>query len=252
MRSVLAVTIEALVSPLTDLNNSRQDPGQNTASRSTMAGRPPAPGCRQALPLMRQIASGRRDADSKSAVESTTRLLARARSGDQKAVDTLFARYLPALRRWASGRLPRWARDISDTHDLVQETLLQTFKRVEAFEARGPGAFQAYLRQAVLNRIRNELRRHQRKPVIAELDSNHMAGTPSPLEAALGREAAERYEEALTELRTEDRELLIARLEMGYDYDELAETFDRPTADAARKAVQRAMVRLVEAMRRRE
>jgi len=39
---------------------------------------------------------------------------------------------------------------------------------------------------------------------------------------------------------------------MGYDYDELAETFDRPTADAARKAVQRAMVRLVEAMRRRE
>jgi len=192
------------------------------------------------------------DCDSKSAVESTTRLLARARSGDQKAVDTLFARYLPALRRWASGRLPRWARDISDTHDLVQETLLQTFKRVEAFEARGPGAFQAYLRQAVLNRIRNELRRHQRKPVIAELDSNHMAGTPSPLEAALGREAAERYEEALTELRTEDRELLIARLEMGYDYDELAETFDRPTADAARKAVQRAMVRLVEAMRRRE
>jgi hypothetical protein len=39
---------------------------------------------------------------------------------------------------------------------------------------------------------------------------------------------------------------------MGYDYEELAHTFDRPSADAARKAVQRAMVRLVEAMKRLE
>ena len=188
----------------------------------------------------------------KSGGETTTRLLVRARAGDKTAVDVLFARYLPALRRWTSGRLPRWARDISDTHDLVQETLLQTFKRVETFEARGPGALQAYLRQAVLNGIRNELRRFGRRPAIAELDSNHVADAPSPLEAAIGREAVERFEDALAELKPEDRELVIARIEMGYDYDELADAFDRPTADAARKALQRAMVRLVEAMKRRE
>jgi RNA polymerase sigma-70 factor, ECF subfamily len=187
-----------------------------------------------------------------SGAETTASLLVRARAGDKAAVDVLFARYLPALRRWTSGRLPRWARDISDTHDLVQETLLQTFKRVETFEARGPGALQAYLRQAVLNGIRNELRRFGRRPAIAELDSNHVADAPSPLEAAIGREAVERYEDALAELKPEDRELVIARIEMGYDYDELADAFDRPTADAARKALQRAMVRLVEAMKRRE
>ena len=60
--------------------------------------------------------------------ESTFQLLAQARAGDRTALDTLFARYLPPLRRWATGRLPRWARDVSDTQDLVQDTLLQTFK----------------------------------------------------------------------------------------------------------------------------
>ena len=184
--------------------------------------------------------------------DSTIRLLERARNGDSSAADALFARYLPRLRRWASGRLPRWARDIADTHDLVQETLLQTFKRVDAFEARGEGAFQAYLRQSMLNRIRNELRRFSRKPDATDLDSQHVADQPSPLEAAIGREAMERYDAALMALKPEDRELVIAKLEMGYDYDELAAAFGRPSAGAARKAVQRATVRLVQAMRQQE
>jgi RNA polymerase sigma-70 factor (ECF subfamily) len=181
--------------------------------------------------------------------DSTIRLLERARAGDKAAVDTLFARYLPRLRRWASGRLPRWSRDIADTHDLVQETLLQTFRRVEAFEARGEGAFQAYLRQAMLNRIRNELRRFGRRPEATSLDSQKAGQQPSPLEAAIGREAMERYDAALLVLKPEDRELVIAKLEMGYGYEELAAAFGRPSAAAARKAVQRATARLVEAMR---
>jgi len=57
----------------------------------------------------------------------------------------------------ASGRLPKWARDRANTDELVQKTLIQTFKRIEHFEPRRVGALQAYLRQAVLNRIRNEL-----------------------------------------------------------------------------------------------
>ena len=93
--------------------------------------------------------------------ESTLSLLERGRAGDQRALDELFARYAPPLRRWASGRLPRWARDLADTPDLVQETLLQTFRNIDGFEHRGEGAFQAYLRQAVMNRIRDELRRTQ-------------------------------------------------------------------------------------------
>ena len=96
--------------------------------------------------------------------ESTLVLLERARAGDRQALDDLFGRYVPLLRRWASGKLPQWARDLTDTHDLVQETLLQTFKKIDTFEYRGEGALQAYLRQVLVNRIRAEFRpsRHPR------------------------------------------------------------------------------------------
>ena len=182
--------------------------------------------------------------------ESTFRLLDRARSGDQEALEQLFGRYLKPLQRWARGRLPRWARDLADTDDLVQDTLVQTFKKIDGFEPRRVGALQAYLRQAVLNRIRDELRRKRRRPDVSELDGLELDRGESPLEQAIGREAVERYESALTRLRSDEREAIIARVEMGYSYEELADALGKPTPDAARKAAERALVRLAEEMKR--
>src|SRR6187397_619210 len=85
-------------------------------------------------------------------LESTFHLIERARAGDREALERLFARHLKPLQRWARGRLPKWARDLADTDDLVQDTLAQTFKKIGDFEPRHVGALQAYLRQAVLNR----------------------------------------------------------------------------------------------------
>ena len=180
--------------------------------------------------------------------ESTLSLLERARAGDQNALNDLFARYAPPLRRWASGRLPRWARDLSDTPDLVQETLLQTFKKIEGFEHRGEGARQAYLRQAVMNRIRDELRKTRHRPESVELDPEVPDSGVSPLESAIGSEAVERYETALQRLRPGDRELVVARVELGLTYSEIAATAGKPSANAARMAVARALVQLAEEM----
>jgi RNA polymerase sigma factor (sigma-70 family) len=182
--------------------------------------------------------------------ESTHALIDRARHGDQEAVERLFARHLRPLQRWASGRLPQWARDFADTDDLVQDALLQTFKRIGEFEPRRVGALQAYLRQAVVNRLRDELRRKGRRPDSTELDEMELAAAGSPLEDAIGREAVEHYERALQRLKPEERELIIARVEMDYTYEELAQAFGKPTPDAARKAAQRALVRLAEEMKR--
>ncbi len=188
--------------------------------------------------------------DDQRELESTFHLLERARSGDPDAADRLFARYVRPLRRWASGRLPRWARDMADTDDLVQETLLQTFKRIGQFESRGAGALYAYLRQAVLNRIREELRRKGRRPDGTGLTGLEAERHLSPLEQAIGSEAIERYETALARLRPEDQETIIGRVELGYTYEELAEALGKPTPDAARKAAQRAVIRLAEEMER--
>lgn len=182
--------------------------------------------------------------------ESTFHLIERARAGDQAAVERLFARHLKPLQRWARGRLPKWARDLAETDDLVQETLLQTFRRIEDFEPRRVGALQAYLRQAVLNRIRNELRRRGRQPEATDLDDVEVDDAESPLERAIGREAVERYERALQRLREEEREAIIAKVEMGYTNEELAEVLGKPTSEAARKTAHRALVRLAEEMER--
>ena len=155
------------------------------------------------------------------------------------------------MQRWASGRLPQWARDFADTDDLVQDALLQTFKKIGDFEPRRVGAFQAYLRQAVVNRLRDELRRKGRRPDATELDGQELeAAARTPLEEAIGREAVEHYERALQRLKPEERELIIARVEMDYTYEELAQVFGKPTPEAARKAAQRALVRLAEEMKR--
>ena len=185
-----------------------------------------------------------------SEVESTVHLIARAQAGDAEAIERLFKRHLAPLRRWASGRLPKWARDLTDTDDLVQDTLLRTFKRMGEFEARGAGALQAYLRQAVVNAVREELRRRGRRPESVELDTLQADTGLSPLEQAIGAESLARYEDALARLTPLDREAIIGRIEMGYTYDELAEVLDKPTAEAARKAAQRALLRLVEEMER--
>jgi len=188
--------------------------------------------------------------ERKTPAESSVRLIARARVGDRTALDELMARHLPRLRRWASGRLPRWARDVADTQDLVQETLLQTFKRIDKFEVRGDGALQAYLRQGVLNRIRDEYRRAGRRPAAEPLDSQAPDSAPSPLEEAIGRQAVERYEKALQRLRAEEREAIIARIEMGFTHEELATLLGKPSANAARMAVERALLRLITEMQR--
>lgn len=181
--------------------------------------------------------------------ESTFHLIARARAGDEDALERLFARHLKPLQRWARGRLPKWARDLSDTDDLVQDALTQTFRRISDFEPQHVGALQAYLRQAVLNRIRNELRRKGRQPHTTEVDEV-LWSADSPLEEAIGREAVARYERALQHLTPEDREAIIARVEMGYSYDEIAEALGKPTPEAARKAARRALARLAQEMER--
>jgi RNA polymerase sigma-70 factor (ECF subfamily) len=200
--------------------------------------------------MPRQDGRDAADRGSSETTESSLLLLDRARAGDAAALDALMTRYRPRLLRWASGRLPQWARDMADTQDLVQDALLQTFRKIETFEVRGEGALQAYLRQGVLNRIRDEIRKSGRRPLREDLDSGHFDDAPSPLEQAIGREAVEKYEAALQRLRDEDREAIIGRIELGCTHEELATLLNKPSANAARMAVERALVRLAAEMQR--
>jgi RNA polymerase sigma-70 factor (ECF subfamily) len=84
--------------------------------------------------------------------------------------------------------------------------------------------------------------------MVAELADDIPASNASPLEETIGQEALGRYESALASLRDVDREAIIARIEMGQGYDEIAVALGKPSPDAARVAVQRALVRLAAKM----
>lgn len=188
--------------------------------------------------------------DEASAVPllATVELLRLAKEGDQQALEQILARYVPRLRRWASGRLPVRARSLMDTGDLVQETLLRVLTGLDRIEVRGPGGFQAYVRQAVLNRIRDEVRWTNRRPGPDGVPESLENPAPSPLENAIGGDLLDRYERALATLKEPERELLHLRIELDFDYEEIAAMTGKSSRDAVRMAVQRALARLAEAM----
>jgi len=174
----------------------------------------------------------------------TVELLRCAKQGDRRALDALTARYLPRLQRWASGRLPLYARSLVDTADLVQETLLRAIEGLDGIEVRGPGGFQAYVRQAVLNRMKDQIRWARRRPGPDGVPETLADQAPSPIEMAIGSELLERYEHAMEQLGEEERQLLHLRIELDFDHAEIAAMTGRPSPDAARMAVQRALKRL--------
>ena len=188
-----------------------------------------------------------RNEDRRADGQSSFDLLVRAKAGDKAALNDLCALYLPRLKRWAHGRLPAGIRGSLDTHDLVQDTLLQVIQRLHAFEPRHAGAFQGYMHQALRNRILDEIRRAARRPSVP-LDSAEPGGDASPLEVVIGVEALGRYEAALQRLKPEDREAIVVRVEMGCPYTEVAEALGKPSVAAAHMAVSRALARLAKEM----
>jgi RNA polymerase sigma-70 factor, ECF subfamily len=183
--------------------------------------------------------------------EPTMELVVRARGGDRRAVEALLQRSIPHLKRWAHGKLPAAARNSLDTGDLVQETVLHVLRKLDTFMPRHVGAMQAYLRLSVLNRIRDEVRKIGRHPVSTELPDDMQSDQPSPEEQAVRNEAVSQYFDALGILIPRERQLVVARIEAQWTYDEIAKHFGMSTPDAARMAVTRALARLLDSVKQR-
>lgn len=182
-------------------------------------------------------------------LESTADLLSRMNEGDASARDALARRYLPILKRLAHGRLPRRVRGLIDTDDLVQLTLVSALSHLEGFEHRRQGAFHAYLRQILVNKIRDLARSAQRSPEHEPLPDGLPTGARSPLEELIGLDRLEAYERALSKLNEQQREAVIMRVEMGFTYREIAEEVSSPSSNAVRMLIGRALVQMAKEMR---
>jgi RNA polymerase sigma-70 factor (ECF subfamily) len=181
--------------------------------------------------------------------EETVLLLQRVRAGDDGALNALRVRLLPRLRRWAHGRLPPSARGVLETGDIVQSVAVKAMRRLGSIEIEHSAALASYLRQAIANEIADQWRRVIQKPDETSLHDALPAASTSPLERLIGAERVQRYEAALQRLPAAERETIIGRFELAYDYEDLARYLGKPSVGAARVAVHRAVKRLTEEAR---
>jgi RNA polymerase sigma-70 factor (ECF subfamily) len=131
---------------------------------------------------------------------------------------------------------------------VVQEAMTRVFRRIEHFEPQRQQALRAYLRRAVMNRIRDEIRSSRRRGAEVDVEDVDLTVPASLFDHLVDREREARYREGLSKLRPEDREAIVARLELGYTYEQVAIATGRPTPEAARLAIRRALLRLAEVM----
>jgi RNA polymerase sigma-70 factor (ECF subfamily) len=195
------------------------------------------------------IATSSSKIDSADSQSSTRALVQRTRLGDTAAGNQLFARLVRRVRQWARSRLPREARDLSDTADVVQDAAAGVWRNLDRIGLENPGDLEAYLKQAVSNRIRDEARRVRRRPGLTDVDSQIPDKVPTQLDRVLSTERSTRFHAAFGQLTNDEREAILARHEYGYSYEEVAALLGKPSAAAARMAVNRAAARLAGLMR---
>jgi RNA polymerase sigma-70 factor (ECF subfamily) len=179
---------------------------------------------------------------------STSRLVASAQAGQAAAREALFRRCLGPLRRLAHGRLPRAARDLAETDDLVQITLLRALDNLDDFQHRGRGAFLGYLRTIMLNAVRERLRAQARRPAHTDDLEGAAAAPDSTLAHAIGLQALHAFEQALAQLEGARRDAVILRIEFDLSFAEIAQELALPSPDAARMQVTRGLRELADAM----
>ena len=178
----------------------------------------------------------------------TIELLALVRAGDDDARNRLVERALPPLLKFASRRLPSCIRGATDTQDLVHDVILRALPRLESFQADGPGALQAFLRRAVANQIVDEIRRARKRQPATEPLERLNDRRPSALAELISRQDRDRLRAAVATLSPSDRALLLTRFRVARGYTDVAREHNKPTANAARAAVTRAVARLAKAM----
>ena len=182
--------------------------------------------------------------DNPAEAQSSVELLDLGRQGNSEALGRLLERYRPRLRNLARRLLGFTRRDGIGSEDLVQDAIERTLKQMARPEFDGSGGLNNYITSAVYNLAKNVRRNAGRRPLSVDLPPELAALQPSPLDAVIVLESYDRYRAALSQLTVDEQELIIGYYELGLSHAELARDTGRPSPDAARMALRRALDRL--------
>lgn len=192
--------------------------------------------------------------------EHDARLLAAARSGDERALSELFEAHQKRLVRMVELRLDARLRARLDPVDIVQEAWVDIVKRLPQWSAQDPLPFHVWLRLITMQSLAQAQRRHfgahmrdanrevsapESRPSISAdgLADVFVASATSPSQAAQREELRSRVMAALEGLGELDREIVLLRHFEGLSNEDAAAELTIEPA-AASKRFLRALVRL--------
>src|SRR5215472_10659982 len=159
----------------------------------------------------------------------TARLLEQARAGDQAALNELFARHRPRLRRMVELRLDRRLQPRIDASDVIQEAYVEAVTRLDEYLRAPSYPLFLWLRLLVGERLlklhRHHLGTQMRDAGLevsiyrgalpaassAALAAQLLGKHTSPTEAAIRAEQILRVQEAINALDPIDREIIALR-----------------------------------------
>ena len=117
---------------------------------------------------------------------TTQMLIENAQAGDREALNQLCSRYQMRVVAAVRIRLGAKLREKLQSSDIVQQVMMDAFRRVNSFEFRMDGAFLHFLNKLIENRIRDEADRlgaQKRNPILeVALDKNHSDRSVKPLD----------------------------------------------------------------------
>lgn len=184
-------------------------------------------------------------------------LLGGARAGERGAIEELFQLLLPRVRKIVALRMGCRESELWEREDLVQETLLDAFRGLEAFEPRHEGALCHWLASLVQNNLTDHSRRRKaqkrdvRRTVRPREDnstvlSDSVLGTErdTPSRVAQAHELEQRVELALLSLDGRQRRAIELRKLCSFSFEEIAAELGFGSASSARSLYSRAMSEL--------
>jgi RNA polymerase sigma-70 factor (ECF subfamily) len=143
-------------------------------------------------------------------------LLARWKSGDERAATALVERYAPSLARFVASLGEREAVD-----DVVQDTFIRAFGALDSFRAES--SLRTWLftiaRRLVLDRRRSA----RRRGIDVEVNDGDAVTEGNPLDTLVAQETESRLAQAVTRLTPTQREVFRLRVGDGLQYKEIAE-----------------------------
>jgi RNA polymerase sigma-70 factor (ECF subfamily) len=175
--------------------------------------------------------------------DETKSLAARARAGDQAALNALLERHLETVYRFVSVKLGA-AHPALD--DIVQETLIGASRSIRGLRGETNAQVAGWLLSIARHKVADHLRGQYSHPhdSLEGTAGSQLADPQRPVdEQVMARQRAEQLRQAMRLLTPEQEEVLVLRFVLGFGISEVADITRRP-AGAVKSMQHRALASL--------